>query len=143
MTNDKEDCILTVVYSMSVLVRASKGYDPDSSEQELKLSLDEWQTVQNLESYLRVSELDRAVEYFERSLTPMQAVQECFAEIDDGDEMRIDEAHSLYGSSGANPLMGLMAAVVIFILVFSVVANCYDYVKQHQAKEDIETVIIR
>lgn len=122
-------------------IRASKGYDADVSETNLKDSFEQWRTSQSLDSLIDTDEIDCAVQYFERGLTPMEAIQEHFAEIEDYEELSFDEANSLYSSSGTLlilPIMGI--AIMVIITVFALTAY-ESLAKKFETEKAVEKTI--
>lgn len=119
-------------------VRFSKEYEKDLSEARLQGYFEKWSSPKNLESLVKIHHIDQAIQCFKRGLTPMQYVQECFAEIEDGEELSLDEAASLYGASGTllvKPMMIIALALVVIVGFL----NLYKHAAQkYQGKVQIE-----
>lgn len=103
-------------------VRSSKAYDPEVSEGELKLMLEDWNIPKDMVYTVDSNTLNSAVKSFEAGLTPMRAIQEHYAEVDDGEEVSFDDAIAIYGSSGTLLLVPLMAIAFALAFVVAILA---------------------
>jgi len=120
-------------------IRASKGYDEDVSETNLKNSFKEWQASQSQDSIISTEDIDRAVQYFGLGLSPIQAIQKFYAAIEDGEELSFDDAESIYGSSGTVLLVRVMAIAIIVMVIAFAILTYENLAKKSESEAAVET----